>query len=185
MVFHQFGSLPSFSTGTKAASAARFVRWRWAWRPTKALKRNPTAACECLHTARLHGFNSYTTVQTHLNTNRTGGLQISARLGLQTSFQLVSCVPPSVVENTNVLPLHFHPSRKSFKSHANNSYSNMQKVSIRLYANESVNECDWLLTRSLRFLWFRQMLLKVLIVYRLKLIAVITTTSGRLMQYKH
>ena len=42
-----FCSLPLSSTGTRAVSAARCVRWRWAWRPTKALRRSPTATCEC------------------------------------------------------------------------------------------------------------------------------------------
>lgn len=38
---------PLCSTGTKVVSAARCARWRWAWRPTRALRRNLTAVCEC------------------------------------------------------------------------------------------------------------------------------------------
>lgn len=47
--FPQILALSLSSIGTKVVSAVRYVRWRWAWRPTKALRRNRTAVCECLH----------------------------------------------------------------------------------------------------------------------------------------
>lgn len=49
---------------------------------------------------------------------------------------------PCCWKRRNVLPLHFHPSGNSFKSHANSSYSNVWKVSIRLYTQTSLWRTD-------------------------------------------